>query len=210
MNEYFGNIELGKKSDKYNFKLGDFSPKETFIEKKEAVQSAIRIGKPMFNINHPDYCKTKVLNTLLGGYFGSRLMTNIREDKGYTYGIGSYFNASQDFGTFGISTEVGKDVTKEAIIEINKEIDIIKTELVSEEELSKVKNYMLGSLLEGTDGVFDMMDRFRAVHFNNLPNNYYLKYIKEIKETTPEELLTLANKHFNNLTTVVVGSTKVF
>lgn len=201
-----GDLKLEQKSKPYEYKEGNYEMKKITIEKKDAVQSAIRIGKPTINVKHPDFIKAKVLNTLFGGYFGSRLMANIREDKGYTYGIGSYLQGSKYRGGFGISTEVGKEVTQPALDEIFKEIEIIKTELVTEEELSKVKNYMLGSLLNGTDGVFDMMDRFRAVYFNNQPDNYYQKYIQEIKETTPEDILSLAKKYYTNFTVVVVGS----
>jgi predicted Zn-dependent peptidase len=89
----------------------------------------------------------RVLNTMLGGYFGSRLMTNLREDKGYTYGIGSAMVPLQHSGYFFITCEVGAEVTGEALKEIRKELDLLRSEEVKEEELSLVKNYMLGSFL---------------------------------------------------------------
>ena len=87
----------------------------------DTVQCALRIGKFMVNKLHPDYQGLKMLNTLLGGYFGSRLMSNIREDKGYTYGIGSWIVSRRENGFFGISAEVGADVYQLALEEIYKE-----------------------------------------------------------------------------------------
>ena len=112
-------------------------------EKPEALQSAIRIGGPMINRLHPDFPALQVLNTVLGGYFGSRLMANIREDKGYTYGIGSGMSSFKQGGAFFIATEVGAEVCRSAVQEIEKEINILKTELIPDDELSLVRNYML-------------------------------------------------------------------
>jgi zinc protease len=118
-----------------------------FTEKPDALQSAIRVGLPVINRNHPDFQSLQVLNTVLGGYFGSRLMANIREDKGYTYGIGSGLGSFKQGGSFFIASEVGADVCKATLTEIEKEINLLKTELVPDGELSLVRNFMLGSLL---------------------------------------------------------------
>ena len=91
-----------------------------FKEKPDALQSAIRMGMPTINRPHPDFAALQVLNTVLGGYFGSRLMANIREDKGYTYGIGSGMSSLKNGGALFIATEVGADVCKAAVIEIEK------------------------------------------------------------------------------------------
>jgi zinc protease len=124
--------------------LGSQEPRQLFIERPDAVQSAIRIGRVLFNKSHPDYCKFQVLNTVFGGYFGSRLMANIREDKGYTYGIGSGVNNLVHSGYFFISTEVGTDVTSAALKEIYHEMKRMREELVDENELETVRNYILG------------------------------------------------------------------
>ena len=92
-----------------------------FIEKPDALQSAIRMGLPSINRTHPDFPALQVINTVLGGYFGSRLMANIREDKGYTYGIGSGASSLNKGGALFIATEVGADVCKAAVSEIEKE-----------------------------------------------------------------------------------------
>src|ERR1700709_917532 len=106
----------------------------------------------MFNKTHRDYAGMTVLNTVLGGYFGSRLMSNIREDKGYTYGIGSAVVSLLHGGYFFIAAETGVKVTAPAITEIYKEIDRLKTEIIPDDELAMVKNYMSGSFLRSVDG----------------------------------------------------------
>ncbi|MCT4581620.1 MAG: insulinase family protein [Flavobacteriales bacterium] len=179
-----------------------------FITKKDAIQSGIRIGKVLdVNFGSEDFFKLKVLNTIFGGYFGSRLMSNIREDKGYTYGIGSGIAAFEDASYFFISTEVGKAVTADAVAEIYKELNIITSEKVAIKELDTVKNYMLGSLLKESDGVFSIADRFKGVYFKGESFDFYNRYMNTINQVTPSELLETAQKHFNttNLLEVIAG-----
>ncbi|MBD3638403.1 MAG: insulinase family protein [Crocinitomicaceae bacterium] len=175
----------------------DFSQTKGRVEipKEGALQSAIRIGRLMFKKDHPDYYKFQLLNTILGGYFGSRLMTNIREEKGYTYGIGSGMAVLQDVGYFFVSTEVGSSVKEDAIKEVFHEFDRLKNELISADELVKVKNYMLGEFLRQADGPLHMMEIFKNIYFNRLPPTYYSDFIKAIHSATAEELMTLANKY---------------
>ena len=209
INSTFGKLETPKTNSVFVFGKNDFSPTFQFIEKKGAVQSCIRIGKPIINIDRPDYNKLKVMNTIFGGYFGSRLMTNIREEKGYTYGIGSVIMAKENMGNMIIYTEVGADVTQAAINEIRKEIKDMQTNKVTEGELTKVKNYMLGSLLQNTDGPFDLLERYKTIYFYNLPNNYYDTYMADIKSITSEEIINLANTYLNDLSFIVAGSQEV-
>lgn len=178
-----------------------------FVEKPEALQSAIRMGLPAITRVHPDFPAFQVLNTVLGGYFGSRLMANIREDKGYTYGIGSGLSSMQKGGAFFISSEVGADVCKNAVDEIEKEINILKTELVPGEELSLVRNYMMGSLLGSLENVLSHADKFKNLYFSGLDYDYYDRYTEVVKTTTSEELLRLANKYLdlNKFYKVIVG-----
>ncbi|WP_345955143.1 pitrilysin family protein [Mucilaginibacter sp. PAMB04168] len=168
-----------------------------FTEKPDALQSAIRMGIPMVNRAHPDFPALQVLNTVLGGYFGSRLMNNIREDKGYTYGIGSGISSLKHGGAFFIATEVGADVCRSAVSEIEKEINLLKTELISEGELSLVRNYMLGSLLGSLENVFSHADKFKNAYFSGLTYEYYTRYTHIIKTVTAEELRQLANQYWN-------------
>jgi zinc protease len=178
-----------------------------FIEKPESLQSAIRLGFSTINRTHPNFPGLQVLNTVLGGYFGSRLMNNIREDKGYTYGIGSAVASMKKTGTFFIATEVGAEVCKNALQEIEKEINLLKTVLISDEELSLVRNYMLGSLLGSLENVFSHADKFKNLYFANLDYDYYELYTKTVQNITSEELKNLANKYFNydDFVKVIVG-----
>lgn len=178
-----------------------------FIEKPDALQSAIRIGMPAINRNHPDFPAFQVLNTVFGGYFGSRLMANIREDKGYTYGIGSGISSLKHAGAFFIATEVGADVCRAALTEIEKEVNLLKTELVPEEELSLVRNYMLGSLLGSLENVMSHADKFKNIYFSGLGYDYYQYYTETIRTISSQRLLQLANQYFdfNNFYKIVAG-----
>lgn len=181
--------------------------KEQLIFKEEAVQSAIRIGKIMFNKTHADFQPMQVLNTIYGGYFGSRLMSNIREDKGYTYGIGSGMVSLKNAGYFFISTEVGVDVCKDAVKEIYFEMNRLKEELVSEDELQLVKNYMLGTFLRNVDGPFALADRFKGILEYNLGYEYFDNYLATVRGITSSDIRDLANKYFdkNSMIELVVG-----
>lgn len=180
---------------------------EHYIEKGDAIQSAIRLGKVAINRSHTDFAGMQVLNTILGGYFGSRLMANIREDKGYTYGIGSALVSMKNAGYFFIASEVGADVCSSALDEIYKEVNILKQEPVSTEELSLVRNYMLGSMLGSLENAMSHADKFKNIYFSGLGYDYYQKYIETVRTINPEALLGLANKYFNTETfeKVIVG-----
>lgn len=197
INHYFGFNDWNKTEDfgQKSFNAHPSEEKQRFIRKEGAVQSAIRIGKRMFTRRHPDYIPMQILNTLLGGYFGSRLMANIREDKGYTYGIGSAIGSHQHEGYFLIATEVGVKVCNQALEEIYKELEILKNDPVGKEELMVVKNYMLGSFLRGIDGPFEQSEKLKNVLLHGLDNSYYQKYIHTIKEITSLQLQELANKY---------------
>lgn len=180
---------------------------DILIERPEAIQSAIRMGALAITRNHPDFPGFQVLNCLLGGYFGSRLMANIREDKGYTYGIGSAVASLKDAGYFFIATEVGADVCSNALTEIEKEISLLKTELVADDELALVRNYMLGAMLGSLENAFSHADKFKNVYFSGLNYSYYENYIETVKTITATDLKALANKYLNTqaFTRVVVG-----
>lgn len=177
------------------------------VDKKDAMQSAIRIGKILFNKQHDDYMSFTILNTILGDYFGSRLMKNIREDKGFTYGIGSFVSELNDTGYFVIATEVGKDFVEQAIDEIKREIQILQTELIGEDELDLVRSYLLGQILKSADGPYATMDLFLSVEQHGLDLNYYNKYIEKIQTIQATELRELAQKYlaWDSLIVVTAG-----
>ena len=176
-------------------------------EKEGSVQSSIRFGLPAISRNHPDYFHYSVMNTVLGGYFGSRLQKNIREDKGYTYGIGSAIASLKDAGYFFIATEVGTAVCASALLEIEKEITLLKTDLVADEELDLVRNFMLGSLLGSLENAFSHADKFKNIYFSGLDYSYYTNYIATVKGITAQEIKNIANTYLNwdAMTRVIVG-----
>ena len=169
--------------------------KVEIINDENGVQGAIRMARPFPNRHHPDFQKAHVLNTLFGGFFGSRLMSNIREDKGYTYGIHSYFQNHVHASAWMISTEAGRDVCAATIAEVIKEMELLRNELVDTEELNLVRNYMIGSLLGDLDGPFQLIGRWKNYVLNGLDENYFYKSIETIKSVTPQELQSLANTY---------------
>ncbi len=209
MNLHFGQNDFVRQ----DYKAKDFpttqlpESKKDFIEKENAVQSAIIIGKPLINRKHEDYFDFSIMNTLLGGYFGSRLMKNIREDKGYTYGIGSRLSSLRHGGTFSISTQVGYENTEDALKEIYKEIDILQNELVGEDELETVKNYIIGQMLRSVDGLFSIASMVRNIVEYDLDSQYINRFIQRTNEISAEEIRTMAQKYLalDSLHELVVG-----
>jgi predicted Zn-dependent peptidase len=161
----------------------------------DGVQGAIRIARPFPNRHHPDFMKVMVLNSLFGGFFGSRLMSNIREDKGYTYGIHSYVQNHLQPSAWVISTEAGKDVCEATIKEVYKEMRSLREDLVDEEELMLVRNYLIGTILGDLDGPFQIMGRWKNLVLNNLTDDYFYRSVETIKTISAEELRELAKKY---------------
>ena len=173
-------------------------PGRYHVTKDNAAQTSLRIGKSGVRLNDPDYAHFLLLNTVLGGYFGSRLMSNIREEKGYTYGIQS-FNVSLPQGSYWcIAAEVNNQHTQSAIQETFKEIQRLRTEPVPEEELNLVKNFLHGDLLRELDGVFSQSDALKHKLNYNMDNSIYLRLIREITTATPDDLLRLAQQYWNS------------
>jgi predicted Zn-dependent peptidase len=206
--KYFGDRHSEKiyTEDSKNVIKGE-SRKKEHIKKKGAIQTAIRIGSPVINKRHPDYPGLKFLNVLLGGYFGSRLMKNIREEKGYTYGIHSSVSSFDLSGFKLISTEVGKENTEQAIDEIYKEIRLLLKEPVAEDELEVVRNYMSGEMVRMFDGPFAIAESFKAVWEFGLDLNYFVRMMDTIRTITPDEILRLANTYYrlDDLYEITVG-----
>jgi len=209
INEHFGNLNWKNNNTteaRKNLSSPDITRKKV-IEKKNAKQSAVRTGIKMPVQSHPDFLKLNILNTILGGYFGSRLMKNIREEKGYTYGIGSALISLKNAGLLIIVSEVGADYAKETLSEIFKEINRLKEEKISKEELTLVKNYMMGDFLRSFDGPFALSESYRSIIDFDLTPDFFNQGIKAIKTITPEEILQLANQYLveENFVTTIAG-----
>jgi predicted Zn-dependent peptidase len=197
LNKYFGEIPFQPALANESSESPAGQKKRVIhIEKKGALQSAIRIGAPTINKRHEDYFGLKVLNVILGGYFGSRLMRNIREEKGYTYGVSSSVVSLNLSGFLSIASEVSNKFTRNAVDEIYKEIRRLQTEPVPWEELSVVRNFMLGELVRMFDGPFAATESFRSVWEFGLDNSYYIRFATRIRSIEPEEIRALARKYY--------------
>lgn len=122
-------------------------------------------------------------------------MSNIREEKGYTYGIYSYLQNHTQQSAWVVSTEAGKDVCEATIAEVYKEMEELRNELVDDEELLLVRNYMMGTILGDLDGPFHIINRWKNIILNDLPEDYFYKQIETIRKVSAAELQQLANKY---------------
>jgi predicted Zn-dependent peptidase len=196
--------------DRSKYVSNDFVKESIYLEKENSVQSAIRIGKKLFNRNNTDFREMQLLNLILGGYFGSRLMKNIREEKGLTYGIYSAIESYPNDACWYVDTEINNDLCELGVEEIYKEVKLIRTVKIGEDELRTAKNYLLGSFLRSIDGPFSLADRFKILKDYNLDYSYFYEYIEIIKKSTVDNLIILANKYLNEetFTKIIVGAKK--
>ncbi|MGG9970767.1 M16 family metallopeptidase [Ferruginibacter sp. SUN002] len=197
LNNNFGTLSLKERKEpipQINFQPAE-QKKYRITNDPKGVQGAIRIAQPFPNRHHPDFMKVMVLNAVFGGFFGSRLMNNIREDKGYTYGIHSHLQNNIQQSAWVISTEAGRDVCEATIEEVYKEMKVLKEELIGEEELLLVRNYLIGTLLGDLEGPFQIIARWKNLLLNGLDETYFYESIKTIKTIDAVELQALANKY---------------
>jgi zinc protease len=183
------------------------APTKVQVAKANSLQCAIKVGKVLFTKEDPDYLPMRFVTKLLGGYFGSRLMCNIREDKGYTYGIHAGIIPLKQASYFVIATDVIQEFTEQTCEEIYKEIKILQTQTVSQEELQKVKNYTLGSFLSTVSDPFAMMERFKEAYLYGLDHTFYQQWHHVITQITAPQIKELAHQYLSldSLTEIRVG-----
>ncbi len=183
------------------------SLKDKYVEWQGANQSVVRVGRLLFTRTHPDFVAMQVVAMILGGYFSSRLISNLREEKGYTYGVFAGVINLEDSGYFAISTEVEKSATDSAVEEIFKEIERLRVELIGEEELIIVKRVMVGEIMRVLDGPFGIADITIENILNNRDNNYLNSQLAEIMSITPERIMSVAQKYMKreDFVTLIVG-----
>lgn len=201
MNELFGKFNWKKYSAKIESPQHIIQPSKeknrSITLDENGVQASIRIARNYPGKVEPNYHEMVMLNTIYGGYFGSRLMANIREEKGYTYGIYSgILNYTQHSGMV-ISTEAGIEVKDATIQEVYKEMDILREELIEEEELLNCKNYMMGVILGDLDGPFQVIARWKSLILQGLDQSFFDKGIRTVKEVQATELRNLAQQYLN-------------
>ncbi len=177
------------------------------IERADSVQSSLRTGKELFTRHHPDYFRMLVTNEVLGGYFGSRLMKNIREEKGLTYGISSHVVSLRDAGYFMVGADVGKESAGRALEEISREIRKLQTGLMPGSELETVKNYMTGEFAGSLNTAFEVADRRKILILEDLPVDFFENYIAQIHRITVEDIQETAAAYLRpeDMVTVVAG-----
>ncbi len=195
LNRYFGDLPMATLEAPHVATLPASEKKYRVVNDPQGVQGAVRMGTPFPNRHHPDFTKVQVLNNLFGGFFGSRLMSNIREEKGYTYGIYSYLENHIQESAWVISTEAGRDVCEATIAEVYKEMERLRAEPVGEEELLLVRNYMMGSILGDLDGPFQIINRWKNIILNGLDESFFERQLETIRTVPAGELQELANKY---------------
>ncbi len=185
----------------------DASEFHEYEERKGSLQTAIYLGNKSINRSDPKYPALLLLNEVFGGYFGSRLMQNIREEKGYTYSIYSHLASLRDDAYFVINTDVKKEFKDQTIDEISKEIERIKSEPIEKDELFQAKNYLKGSILNTLTNSFAISEKLKNVYLYNLGENFYDHLFDEIDRVQADELLQLANSHLFDrpLSSAMVG-----
>lgn len=191
------------------FLIQPSTEKEKIVIVEDAVQSAIMLGIPVVGRSHPDFPLLVLTNTILGGYFGSRLMKTIREEKGFTYGISSGLVLRAKASHLSIQTEVNTDITQQALDEIFKEISRLSAEKVLMEELNIARNYIFGNLLRSLDGPFALTEKLMHMHAENLdPEKYFRNYWDTIAIANPDDIMQTAKKYLNpdEMRVLIVGN----
>ena len=172
-----------------------------------ALQSSVRVGRLLFPRNHPDFVGMQVVAAVLGGYFGSRLMQNLREEHGYTYGVMAAMVNFDKEGYLAIATQVAREVREEVLTEIYYEIERLRNELIPEDELQMVKNVMIGEILRILDGPFGIADVTIENIMCGMDNSATEHSVEQIIAITAEQVRDLAAKYLRreDLVEVVVG-----
>ena len=177
------------------------------IDRPNSPQSTIYLGMPAPNPSDADFVKFSVMDTILGGAFGSRITANIRENKGYTYSPGSFVFNRYRTGFWIESADVTTEFTGASIKEILFEINRMKTEPVGEKELSGIKNYLVGLYVLQNSSRFGIIGQLENLNYYELPPNEINNYIKNVLAVTPKDIQDAANKYLteDKMTIVVVG-----
>ncbi len=199
VNRHFGSAHSNGEGCKLN--IIPFSPlndiRESVFKKKDALQSSVKLAIPTIDRNHSDYIPLRIAIIALGGYFGSRLMMNIREDKGYTYGINASLLGYREGGMLTISTQCDNSYVNPVIDETVKEIKRLASEQFPADELERLKHYVMTQLASLLDSPFSMMDYYENIQYTPTPTDYFAQQINAIKSLTADDIPRLISKHLN-------------
>lgn len=206
--DHFSQIPSGKKTElPTNLLITDKKGEEIIETRDESLQSSIMIGRPTMAYEHEDRRSFSVASTILGGYFGSRLMQNLREKNGYTYGVQAGTNYFGDTSIFYIHTEINVDKTQDALRECRLEMKKLVEHPVEKEELDTVKSYMEASLLRKLDGSVDYMRQYMLWHASGLDETEFESMKQTIQEIDAKQIEKMAVHYLSpeDFTTIIVG-----
>ncbi len=177
------------------------------IDRPGAAQTELRLGHAAVGRRHPDFVPLLVLNTLLGGKFTSRINLNLRERHGYTYGATSRLGGRLGPGPFSVAAAVATESTGAAVREVLFELDRIRTEQVSEDEMEETRRYIAGVFPYSSQTLGDVAKRLEVLAIYGLPDDYYDQYLTRLATVDRAELLTLAYRHIRpeQLAIIAVG-----
>lgn len=197
-------VRLSPQSNSDPFNIPSHKIRE---EKEKSVQSSIRIGCHMISKTHPDYHHLLIFNTILGGYFGCRLIKNIREDKGYTYGISSSLGGLKTADYWIVMADVIKEYSEKVIEEVYHEIQTLQEVPVPVDEMETVRNYMVGKLLTQFSSSFDLIGRFKSIHQAGLDFSFFQSQLEHILSFNQEDIMAVGKKYFKqgNMVEIIVG-----
>ena len=195
LDQTLGKLNLNQKKAENIGSVTFANQQQFYAEKENALQTSIRFGKIGLGRKNPDYFKFTVMNTVLGGFFGSRLQKNIREEKGFTYGISSSNVALQRAAYWVVGTDVNKENANQTIDEIRKEIKLLKDIPVSKEELDLVKNYLLGSFIGELTQAFEISEKVKIICLEDLGYDFYNEFQAQIMNCTANDIQQLANTY---------------
>ena len=209
VNSTIGQIKYGQKTETAAMPLTPMAgPKTEIIKKSDAVQSSLRMCSQSIKLDHPDSHLLNMLVTVLGGYFGARLMTNIRKEKGYTYGIYSVLQPLAQGGLLRIFGDIKSGYSSVVVDEVKKEMQKLKDEPISADELGLVKNYMMGEMLQMFDGPFNCCDAVAKAISLGPGLKYFEDEQAAILNAKSSDLQALANKYFDfdQMATIIAGN----
>ncbi len=206
MLKIFGSYIAGKSENSPSHRI-EAGPTQQHLEKKESVQSSVRMGKRSVLRSHPDYARILFVSHILGGYFGSRLMKNIREEKGLTYGISASLHGMKHDSFLVIGADVNKENTDLTFEEIRKELQIMRSSPISDDELETTRNHFIGSLQSEITTPFAHADKIRTIALYDLQPDHYQAMIDKVDKITPSQIEEISETYFHedSFVRVVVG-----
>lgn len=194
--DIFSSWKIIKSPDK-SIQTQTLTPVRQHFEKEESVQSSIRLGNQSLHRTHPDYVKVLFVSHILGGYFGSRLMKNIREEKGLTYGIYASLHPLKRASYLVIGADVNKENIDLTFDEIKKELKRLRDEKITLDELETARNHFIGSLQAELTTPFAHADKLKTIYQYGFAPDYYQQLIATIERMNPLQIMETSAQYFN-------------